>query len=142
MNILQIGILVFTVIESLNVMMLYFNPSSKMGNGVGVFKSYANIEDENKEFVGYLINWVAGAKLIFVMIGVVVIIFGNYNTQLYTVLALILSIVSFYWKLYPTIKRLDKKNMIEPKGYSITLNMMILSFIIGFTVIFIVALFS
>ncbi len=140
MNILQIGILVFIIIESLNVLILYFDPAFKMGNGVGVFNSYHEAMNDKKinNFVSYLINWVAGAKLIFVMIGIVVIIFGNYNTQLYTVLALIISILSFYFKLYPTIKKLDRENEITPKGYSKTLNYMILSFIIGFVIIFLI----
>ena len=76
MNILQIGISVFVFIEFLNIMMLYFMPGSKMGNGVGVFNDYhtLNENEDSKEFVGYLINWVAGAKLIFIMIGIVVVI--------------------------------------------------------------------
>ena len=137
MNILQIGISVFVFIEFLNIMMLYFMPGSKMGNGVGVFNDY-HILNENKDtqaFVGYLINWVAGAKLIFVMIGIVVVIFGNDNTQLFTVVALIISILSFYWRLFPTIKKLDKQDKISPKGYYKTLNTMILSFVIGFSLI-------
>lgn len=139
MNILQIGISVFVLIEFLNIIMLYFIPESKMGNGVGVFDDYLQLKEngEHNEFIGYLINWVAGAKLIFIMIGIVVVVFGNYNTQLFTVLALILSILSFYWRLFPTIKKLDHSNKINPKGYSKTLNYMILSFIIGFIIVFV-----
>ncbi len=143
MNILQIGIIVFVFIEFLNIIMLYFIPESKIGNGVGVFNSYheAIKDPKTEDFVKYLINWVAGAKLIFIMIGIVVVIFGNHNTQLFTVVALILSILSFYWRLFPTIKKLDKRDEISPKGYSKTLNYMILSFIVGFVVILLVELF-
>ncbi len=142
MNILEIGILVFTFIEFLNIMILYFNPEFKFGNGVGVFNQYhLSKEDESMHlFVRYLVNWVAGAKLIFIMIGVVVVIFGDYTLQLFTVVALILSILSFYWKLFPMIKRMDKAGEITPKGYSKTLNLMILSFLVGFTIILILAL--
>lgn len=142
MNLLQIGISVFVFIEFLNIIMLYFMPESKMGNGVGVFNDYLKLKEDNEvnDFVGYLINWVAGAKLIFIMIGIVVVIFGNYNTQLFTVLALIISILSFYWRLFPTIKKLDKKGKINPKGYSKTLNYMILSFVIGFSIILLVSI--
>ena len=127
MNVAQIGILVFTIIECLNVIMLYFMPESKMGNGVGVFNTYHETmkEEKTKDFVKYLINWVAGAKLIFIMIGIVVIIFGDDLTQLFTVVALIISILSFYWRLFPAIRKLDKKGEISPKGYSKTLNYMI-----------------
>ncbi len=142
MNILQVGISVFVFIEVLNVLMLYFKPESKMGNGVGVFNDYLELKDDVKssDFVGYLINWVAGAKLIFIMIGIVVVIFGNYNTQLFTVIALIISILSFYWRLFPTIRKLDKLNRISPKGYYKTLNYMILSFVIGFSVVLVISL--
>ena len=40
MSILQIGILVFTVIECGNVAVLYFRPGSKLANSVGVFKAW------------------------------------------------------------------------------------------------------
>jgi len=142
MNILQIGISVFVFIEFLNIMMLYFMPESKMGNGVGVFNDYLELKDNDKvnDFVGYLINWVAGAKLIFIMIGIVVVVFGNYDTQLFTVVALIISILSFYWRLYPAIRKLDKENKISPKGYYKTLNYMIISFVIGFVIVLIISL--
>jgi len=142
MNILQIGILVFASIEFLNIIMLYFNPDSKMGNGVGVFNAWAESKKDERihEFVKYLINWVAGAKLIFVMMAVVIIIWGSYLVQLLTVAALILSILSFYWRLFPAIIKLDKKGEITPKGYSKTLALMITSFIVGFIIILIIAL--
>jgi hypothetical protein len=142
MNILQIGISVFVFIEFLNIIMLYFMPESKIGNGVGVFNDYLDVKENSEvsDFVGYLINWVAGAKLIFIMIGIVVVVFGNYNTQLFTVVALILSILSFYWRLFPTIKKLDKAGKISPSGYYKTLNYMILSFVIGFIIVLVVSI--
>lgn len=144
MNILQIGISVFVFIECLNVLMLYFVPGSKKGNGVGVFDAYEESKTDEKtyRFIEYLINWVAGAKLIFIMIGIVVVIFGNYNTQLYTCLALIISILSFYYRLFPEIKKMESKDEITPKGYSKTLNYMILTFIIGFVAVFVISLFQ
>ena len=143
MNILQIGILVFAIIETGNILMLYFMPGSRMGNGVGVFNAWAEAQDDDKmrPFVTYLVNWVAGAKLIFIMMAIVVIIFGNYLTQLFTVVALILSILSFYWRLFPAIKKMDKDGEITPKGYSRTLGYMITGFIIGFLIVFIIGLF-
>ncbi|MBI9009013.1 MAG: hypothetical protein JEZ05_03195 [Tenericutes bacterium] len=144
MNLLQIGILVFCFIETLNIIILYFKPNSTMGNGVGVFDSYNELIEDPKstEFIKYLTNWVAGCKLIFIMVGIVVVIFGNYNTQIFTVLALIISILSFYWRLFPAIKRLDKANRISPKGYSKTLNYMIMAFVLGFSIILIIEIFK
>jgi len=142
MNILQIGILIFTIIETGNIMMLYFMPGSRMGNGVGVFNAWEESQNNEKmkPFATYLVNWVAGAKLIFIMMAVVVIIFGNYMTQLFTVVALILSILSFYWRLFPAIKKMDASGDITPKGYSKTLGYMITGFIIGFLIVLIIGL--
>ena len=138
MNILQIGISVFIFIETLNIIMLYFYPGSKKGNGVGVFKAYEELKDNR--FVQYLINWVAGTKLIFIMVGLVVVIWGNRETQIFTVVALIISILSFYWRLFPIIKELDQRQEISPQGYYKTLNYMILSFLIGFGIILIIGI--
>ena len=142
MNVLQIGIIIFVSIEFLNIMTLYFMPSSRIGNGVGVFNALekADSDDEMKPFVGYLINWVAGTKLIFIMVGIVIVIFGNEKTQLYTVIAFIISILSFYWRLFPTIKKLDNLGQITPKDYSKTLNIMIVSFILMFVIVLIIYL--
>ena len=115
-------------------------PSSRIGNGIGVFNALEESKksEEISPFVGYLINWVAGTKLIFVMVGIVIIIFGNEKTQLYTVIAFIISILSFYWRLFPTFKKLDKLGQITPKGYSKTLNIMILSFIVMFVIVLVI----
>ena len=135
MNVLQVVIGIFVFIECLNIIILYTMPGSKIGNGVGVFDAFHKTQEDEeiKLFVGYLINWVAGAKLIFIMMGIVVIVFGDEQVQLFAVFALILSILSFYWRLFPTIKKLDTQSEISPKGYSKTLNIMILSFLVLFT---------
>lgn len=137
MNILQIGILVFTVIETLNILMLYGAPGMKIGNAVGVFNAWSKVQEneELKDFAHYMVYWVAGAKLIFIMAGIVVIIWGNVETQMAICAAMIISIASFFYKLYPIIRKMDKKGQIEPKGYSKTLLMMIVAFIVGFIVV-------
>ena len=142
MNILQIGILVFTIIEFANIMTLYFNPGSQIGNGVGVFNAWEKSKEDHQvhEFIKYLIYWVAGAKLIFIMMAIVAIILGNQMTQIFTVVALIISILSFYWRLFPMIIKMDKSGDITPKGYSKTLGIMITTFIVGFSVILIITL--
>jgi hypothetical protein len=138
MNILQIAILVFVVIESLNVLTLYFNAGSRIGNGLGVFNAFKVAEKDEVvgPFVRYLIDWVAGAKLIFVMVGIAVLFSSEELVHMLVVIAFIISILSFYYRLFPMIKRLDKEGQITPKGYSKTLNYMI----IGFLAMFIVAL--
>ena len=134
MNVLQVVIGIFVFIECLNIIILYTMPGSKIGNGVGVFDAFHKTQEDEeiKLFVGYLINWVAGAKLIFIMMGIVVIVFGSEQVHMFSAVALVLSILSFYWRLFPVIKKLDAQGEISPKGYSKTLNIMILSFVILF----------
>ena len=143
MNILSWAILVFAIIETLNILTLYFAPATRRGNGLGVFDAF----EESKKYpsiynlIKYLIYWVAGTKVIFIVLLVVIIITGTWQTQLLAVGALILSILVFYWRLYPLIRGADKAGNITPKGYSKTLGIMIAAFVILFAVVFVIAIF-
>jgi len=134
MNVLTIVIIGFLILEAINVATLYFFPGSKLANGVGVFKAW----EESKQypdihnFVQYLVNWVAGAKLIFIFLLIVVLYFGDENTLVFTAVALFASVMSFYWRLYPLIRKMDRESQIEPNNYSIGLAIMILGFVIVF----------
>jgi hypothetical protein len=133
LDILSAAIIAFVVIESLNIGMLYFRPGSRLGNGIGVFNAYrkAEADPETGELVRYLVNWVAGTKLIFVALLVVILVTGSQATKAYAVVALILSILSFFWRMFPAIARLDKDHQITPGGYSRTLGIMIAGFVGG-----------
>lgn len=134
MSILSIVIVLFILLELSNVIILYFRPDSKLGNGVAVFNAWEKSkEDANlHEFVKYLVYWVAGTKLIFIVLLIVILITGSETTKLLSIVALILSIASYYWKLHPIIKGLDEREEINPSGYSKTLGIMIGSFIAVF----------
>ena len=136
MTILTIAIIAFLVLETSNVIMLYFTPGTSRGNGLGVFNAYekSKADAEVHALVKYLINWVAGTKLIFIALLIVILITGNNTTKLFSVAALILTIFTFFWRLYPAIKTMDSKDQISPKGYSKTLGVMILVFLIVFAV--------
>jgi len=133
MDILSVAIIVFAVIETLNIGILYFRPGSRRGNGIGVFDAYrkAEADPETRELVRYLVNWVAGTKLIFVALLVVILVTGSEAAKTYAVVALILSILSFFWRLFPSIVRLDRGNQITPRGYSRSLGIMIAGFVGG-----------
>ena len=73
----------------------------------------------------------AGTKLIFVALLVVIVVTGSAVTKAYAVVALILSILSFFWRLFPAIARLDRDDQITPRGYSRTLGIMIAGFVGG-----------
>jgi len=138
MSILSIAIIIFMVLETLNVITLYFFPGSKLANGIGVFKAWekSKSDPETHLLIRYLVNWVAGTKLIFVALLFVILTTGGLETQLFTMVAMIVSISSFFWRLFPLIKRSDANDGISPKGYSTTLSWMI----IGFMGIFSIAL--
>jgi hypothetical protein len=141
MDILTAAIIVFVVLETLNIGILYFRPGSRLGNGLGVFTAYAKSETdpETHALVRYLVNWVAGTKLIFVALLLVILATGSQTTKTWAVVALILSILSFFWRLFPAIVRLDRANQITPKGYSRTLGLMIGCFVGGFAAALVVA---
>jgi hypothetical protein len=139
-DILSVAILAFVVLETLNVLLLYFAPESKKGNGVGVFRAFKMSKDDPEfhTFVVYLVNWIAGSKLIFISLLIVIAFVGNSATKTLSIVALILSILTFYWRLFPAIKKLDNENQIDPKGYSRTLAKMIAGFIGTFGIVLII----
>ena len=141
MDILSAAIIVFVMIETLNIGTLYFRPGSRRGNGIGVFNAYRRSEadPDTHELVRYLVNWVAGTKLIFVALLFVILVTGSQTTKAYAVVALILSILSFFWRLFPAIVRLDRGNQITPSGYSRTLGIMIACVVGGFVAALVVS---
>lgn len=133
---LDFVIILFIILEMLNVLILYFAPDSKRGNGVAVFNQWhQSKEDENAHlFAKYLVNWVAGTKLIFIVLLLVVLLTGSETTKVLSILVLIGAIATYYWRLHPIIKSLDLKGQITPKGYSKTLGVTIGMFITVFLV--------
>ena len=81
------------------------------------------------QFIRYLVFWVAGTKLIFIALLLVILLTTGETTKLLTVVAMIASISSFFWRLLPIIRSLDKAGHITPPGYSQTLAIMISSFV-------------
>ena len=134
MDLLSIAIIVFIIMESANVAILYFRPGSRLGNGVAVFNAYFSPgSEEQRLFTSYLVNWVDGVKLIFIFLLAVILIIGTEQVKLWAVVAMILSIATYFWRLHPTIKKLDAMGCITPRGYSKALGWMITGFLIMFT---------
>ena len=74
----------------------------------GVFNAFHNSEnEEQKLFASYLVNWVAGVKLIFIFLLAVILVLGTEQLRMWAVVAMILSIATYFWRLHPTIKKLD-----------------------------------
>lgn len=136
MAIIEIVIIGFVFLELSNILMLYFAPGSRNANAVGVFTAWEKSKQypEIHDFVKYLVYWVAGSKLIFILLLIVIIIFADPQTQQFSVLALIIATLSFYWRLFPLIRKMDQKGNIEPKNYSVILGIMIFVFIVVFSI--------
>lgn len=132
--IVKIILLAFILLETSNVLALYFAPGSKRANAVGVFSAWEKSRQypEIRAFIRYLVYWVAGAKLIFLLLLVVIILFGDATLQRFSLLALAIGTLSFYWRLFPLIRSMDRDGQIEPRNYSTQLGVMIFGLIILF----------
>ena len=122
------------LLETSNVLALYFYPSSKYANAVGVFSAWEKSKQypEIHDFLRYLVNWVAGAKLIFILLLAVILFFSDLESQRMSLLALAVATASFFWRLFPLIRTMDKNGQVEPRNYSIVLGVMIFIFIVAF----------
>ena len=136
MNVITIVTIGFLILEATNVATLYFYPGSKYANGVGVFKAWekSKRDPDIHNFVKYLVNWVAGTKLIFIMLLIVILYVADDQTLLFATMALVISIASFFWRLFPLIRKMDREGQINPRNYSAVLGWMILTLIILFLV--------
>ena len=137
MNIIAIVIMAFIILETTNVVALYFSPDSKYANSVGVFKAWekSKRDPEIHDFVKYLVNWVAGTKLIFILLLIVILFTADGQTLISTGVALVISIASFFWRLYPLIRKMDRDDQIDPKNYATVLGWMILAFVLVFLLV-------
>lgn len=127
-------IIAFMLLEFSNVIVLYFLPGSKQANAVGVFSAWGQSKQypEIHDFVKYLVNWVAGAKLIFLLLLLAILLYGSEDLQRASLIALSLATITFYWRLFPIIRKMDKNGQINPKNYSIYLGSMIFVMIVLF----------
>jgi len=135
MDSISIVLILFGILELSNVLMLYLAPGVPGGNSVGMFKAYEKSKTDPEIFalVTYLVNWVAGTKLIFIVLLIGIIITGNPSTKVFSTIALIFSIMTFYSRLYPGIKKMDEAGQVTPRGYSKTLGITIAGFLVVFS---------
>lgn len=143
MSILDVAIIGFIIMETANVLILYFAPDVKRGNGVAVFNHWeiAKMDEASHLFALYMTNWVAGTKLIFIVLLVVILLTAGESTKFFSIVVMVASIASYYWRLHPIIKKLDQKGHITPSGYAKTLGVTIAVFIIMFAASLIVHAF-
>ncbi len=132
--IVKIVILSFLLLEASNVLALYFFPGTRKANAVGVFSAWEKSKQypEIHDFIKYLVYWVAGTKLIFILLLGVIVLFGDINIQRLSLIALSVATLTFFWRLFPLIRKLDRNEQVTPKNYSILLGGMILLFVTVF----------
>lgn len=133
MLVLQTIAIGFMILETANVLALYFFPGSRVANSVGIFNAWekSKRDPEVHRLIRYLANWVAGTKLIFILLLAVILYAGDDRTILLAALALTISIASFFWRLFPLIRTMDAADQITPRRYSVKLGWMILAIILA-----------
>ena len=130
----KIVIVLFILLELSNVFALYFAPGSKYANAVGVFTAWEKSKQDPDihNFVRYLVYWVAGVKLIFLLLLAAIFLHSDLDIQSMSFIAMAVGTAAFFWRLFPLIRKMDKNRQIEPKNYSIVLGVMIFTFIAAF----------
>ncbi|MGL5978877.1 MAG: hypothetical protein ACRCZJ_07785 [Erysipelotrichaceae bacterium] len=144
MNILQLAILIFALMEGSNILILYFKPQFQYGNSMRAFHAYeASKADPHLHlFVTYMTRWVANCKVIFIALLLVVAALGDVLLQQIAVGVTICSIGIFFVTLYPIKKQLDTADQVYPKGYAKTLSKTILSFMVMFSVALLISFYT
>ena len=134
LNAITIVTIAFLIMEASNIITLCFFPAPKFANGVGVFKAWEKSKQDPDlhDFVSYLVNWVAGTKLIIILLLIAILLTTRGQSLVFTGIAMAVSIASFFWRLFPLIRKMDRNDQIEPKNYSATLGWMISIFIASF----------
>jgi hypothetical protein len=119
--------LVFAFVETLNMLELYFMRDKSVFNGVSIFKGWekSKTDPEVYEFVQYLINWLAGVKLIVLALVVILVFTASERTLILSAIVLVIAVASFYWRLYPMIRKMDNGGNIQPGGRSRQLGLMV-----------------
>lgn len=135
LSIIDYAILIFILMESSNIFILYFCPTFPYGNGVSVFCHWKDSEGDPKThlFNRYMACWVAGTKLIFIMLLFLIVLFADEWLKIMSGCIMVISIASYFFKLHPIMRELDEMGQITPKGYSKTLDAMIIGFMLMFS---------
>ncbi len=136
MDPLRATVLGFVALELSNVAALYFWPGSKRFNALGVFRAWQGRAADSPEgrLAAYLAEWVAGVKLIFIALLLVLVWRGEDALLRWAVVGLIVTMASFYWRLFPRIRDMDARGELEPEGYAGVLGWMVGVFMLALSV--------
>ncbi len=137
MTFLIIVMIGFLLLEISNAFVLFFIPDSKQVHGMGMFPAWekSKSDPDIHNLMRYLTIWVAGSKLI--IIALLIVILAQGNKQLVTIagFTMVVSMLPFYFGLFPTMKKIDDNDQVDPKGFSMrlgfTITALILALLIG-----------
>ena len=136
MNAIHIGLLVFVIIETLNMLELYFMQDNCVSNDICLFSGWekSKADQEVHGLIRYLLNWLAGMKMIVIGLVLVLIFTAPELTLILAAISMVITIGSFYWRMYPIICKADADGQIKPKGRSRMLGMMVAGLQLSFIV--------
>lgn len=128
MSAIQVSLIVIMAVEVLSVLELYFLQDRCIFNGVAMFKICVLAREDPDLFgmVRYLVNWIAGVKLIVIGLLGVIVLTAPENTILYAAISLVITIASFFWRMFPAVRKFDDAGLIEPAGRARMLGWMVL----------------
>lgn len=137
MTFLIVVMIAFLLLEISNAFVLFLTPDSRQVHGMGMFPAWkkSKSDPDVHNLMRYLTIWVAGSKLILVALLIVLLVWGGKQLTMLAGFALVISMLPFYFGLFPAMKRIDENNQVEPKGFSMrlgfTITMLILALLIG-----------
>ena len=136
MTFLIVVMIAFLLLEISNVFVLFFTPDSEQAHGMGMFpaweKSKSNPDVYN--LMRYLSIWVAGSKLILIALLIVILVWGGKQLTMIAGFALVISMLPFYFGLFPAMRRIDERSQVDPKGFSLRLGFTITALILALLV--------
>ncbi|MBT3338590.1 MAG: hypothetical protein HN855_14920 [Anaerolineae bacterium] len=105
-------------------------------NGACIFSSWekSKADPEVHALIRYLVNWLAGVKMIVIALVLVLVFTASENTLILAAVALVITIASFYWRLYPMLRTADKAKQLSSRGHSKRLSMMLMGLELGLVV--------
>ncbi|MBT7988865.1 MAG: hypothetical protein HN769_03180 [Anaerolineae bacterium] len=97
-------------------------------NGACIFSSWekSKADPEVHMLMRYLVNWLAGVKMIVIALVLVLVFTAPESTLILAAIALVITIASFYWRLYPLLRTADKAGQLSPRGHAKRLSVMLM----------------
>lgn len=128
MSAVQITMIVFVTIEILSVLELYFLQEKAVFNGVSIFSGWEISKEvpEVHQLLKYLVNWVAGIKLIVIGLILVLVFTAPVHSLICAAAALVITVSSYFWRMYPMLQKHDQAGLVSPRGRSRMMGAMVL----------------